>query len=238
MSRKRDGCALKVEGACKSFTMHLQGGARLSVIHDAAFELAAGECVALGGPSGTGKSSLLKMIYGNYLCDRGQILVRRDQDLIDVALAAPRRILDLRRTTFGYVSQFLRVIPRIAALDLVSRAGMEIGMEAAAARTRAAPLLERLNLPSRLWDLPPATFSGGEQQRVNIACGFIGDRPILLLDEPTASLDAVNRRALMDLLLEKKEAGVAVLGIFHDERVRERVVDRVVDVSRFAPTAA
>ena len=108
---------------------------------------------------------------------------------------------------------------------------------ASSAATRARTLLARLNVPERLWTLPPATFSGGEQQRVNIARGFVADHPILLLDEPTASLDARNRAAVVDLIREKKDRGVAILGIFHDEDVRDRVADRIVDVTRFASAA-
>ena len=190
--------------------------------------------MALAGPSGVGKSSVLKMIFGNYRCDAGEILVRHDGERIDVARADPRRILALRRTTLGYVSQFLRAVPRVPAIDVVAEPLIAAGTPREDARTRAGALLARLNVPERLWGLPPATFSGGEQQRVNIARGFLPDLPILLLDEPTASLDAQNRAVVIDLISEKKERGTAIASIVHDDDVRTRTADAVIDITRFA----
>lgn len=229
---------LRLERVSKSFVMHLQDGKVLPVVSGVSLEVAAGECVVLGGPSGAGKSSILKMIYGNYRCDAGRILVRDRDETVDVASAEPRRIVRLRRTTLGYVSQFLRAIPRVSALDLVVAAARDQGVAADEAEARARGLLGQLNVPERLWSLPPATFSGGEQQRVNIARGFVGDHAVLLLDEPTASLDARNRAAVVDLIADKKRSGVALIGIFHDEDVRDRVADRIVDVTAFAAAAA
>ena len=229
---------LHLERVSKSFVMHLQDGKVLPVVSGVSLEVAAGECVVLGGPSGAGKSSILKMIYGNYRCDSGRILVRDRDGTVDVASAEPRRIVRLRRTTLGYVSQFLRAIPRVSALDLVVAAARDQGVAADEAEGRARGLLAQLNVPERLWSLPPATFSGGEQQRVNIARGFVGDHAVLLLDEPTASLDARNRAAVVDLIQTKKRRGVALIGIFHDEDVRDRVADRIVDVTAFAAAAA
>lgn len=225
---------MRLEGVAKTFTMHLRGGAELPIVRDVSFEVAAGECVALGGPSGIGKSSILKMIYGNYRADRGEIWLRDGEEWIDVARAGPRRMLGLRKTAIGYVSQFLRAIPRISALDLVTAAAREAGAAEDDAEARAAALLARLNLPERLWTLPPATFSGGEQQRVNIARGFAAGQPMLLLDEPTASLDAASRDRVVALIAERRDAGTAILGIFHDEAVRRVIADRVIDVARFA----
>jgi alpha-D-ribose 1-methylphosphonate 5-triphosphate synthase subunit PhnL len=229
---------LVLDSVSKSFKLHLREGTELAVVRDVTFSVAPGECVVLGGASGVGKSSLLKIIYGNYRCDAGRILVQDGDEAVDVAAAEPRRILDLRRTTVGYVSQFLRVIPRVSALDVVVAAGCEGGLEADEAATRARHLLGALNLPERLWSLPPATFSGGEQQRVNIARGLIADRPVLLLDEPTASLDARNRAVVVDLIQQKRARGSAIVGIFHDEDVRDAVASRVIDVSQFAARAA
>jgi alpha-D-ribose 1-methylphosphonate 5-triphosphate synthase subunit PhnL len=228
---------LTFEDVAKSFTLHLRGGIVLPVVGDVSFAVEPGECVVLGGPSGAGKSSLLKMAYGNYRCDAGAIRVRDGDAVVDVVRADPRVVLALRARVIAYVSQFLRVIPRVSALDVVEAAGREGGLSEAAARGRAEDLLARLNLPERLWVLPPATFSGGEQQRVNIARGLIADRPILLLDEPTASLDAQNRAVVADLVREKLRAGAGVLGIFHDSEMRDAVATRVVDVTRFAPRA-
>ncbi|RZL66596.1 MAG: phosphonate C-P lyase system protein PhnL, partial [Rhodococcus sp. (in: high G+C Gram-positive bacteria)] len=199
---------------------------------------AGGECVVLGGPSGIGKSSILKMLYGNYAVDAGQILVNHREKIVDIAAADPRTIIEVRRHTMGYVSQFLRTVPRVAAVDVVAEPLVARGIDAAEAKDRAVELLARLNLPRELWSLPPATFSGGEQQRVNIARGFITSHRILLLDEPTASLDATNRRVVIEMIAAKKAEGVAMLGIFHDEEVREAVADRILDVSAFSPRKA
>ena len=225
---------LAVSGVDKTFTMHLQGGQRLPVLHELAFEVRASECVALGGASGAGKSSVLKMVFGNYAVDRGSIVVHGPDGAVDIAAAGPRQVLAARRAAMGYVSQFLHCVPRVAALQIVAEPLIERGATAAEARARAAALLTRLAIPERLWSLPPATFSGGEQQRVNIARGFITELPLLLLDEPTASLDARNRDVVTGLIREKLARGTAILGIFHDTAVRGVVADRVVDVELFA----
>jgi alpha-D-ribose 1-methylphosphonate 5-triphosphate synthase subunit PhnL len=229
---------LFVEGLDKAFTLHLHGGARLPVVAGVSLTVARGECVVLGGPSGVGKSSILKMVYGNYRVDAGRVLLNDDGRFLDVAQASPREIVAARRRIVGYVSQFLRVIPRVATLEIVAAAAREAGLEAEAAKARAASLLMRLNLPERLWGLPPATFSGGEQQRVNIARGFAGDHALLVLDEPTASLDAANRDAVVALIAERRLSGVGFLAIFHDDDVRERLADRLVDVRPFSAREA
>lgn len=229
---------LVVSDVAKSFTMHLRDGIRLPVVSGVSFSVKKGECVVLGGPSGVGKSSILKMLYGNYSVDAGQILIDHQGHLIDIAKAAPRAVLEVRRDTLGYVSQFLRVVPRVSALDVVAEPLMARGVAVSEAREKASGLLSRLNLPEELWQLPPATFSGGEQQRVNIARGFITDHTVLILDEPTASLDARNRAVVVEMIRAKKEAGVALLGIFHDEEVRDAVADRIIDVSAFSPRKA
>jgi alpha-D-ribose 1-methylphosphonate 5-triphosphate synthase subunit PhnL len=228
---------LAVSGVDKTFTMHLQGGQRLPVLTRLAFEVNAGECVALGGVSGVGKSSILKMVYGNYAVSRGSILLRAGGRAVDIAAADPRQVLAARRDTMGYVSQFLRCVPRVAALQIVAEPLLERGVAGQEARDRAAELLARLAIPERLWALPPATFSGGEQQRVNIARGFVTELPLLLLDEPTASLDAGNREVVTGLIRDKRARGTAILGIFHDAEVREAVADRVLQVETFAAAA-
>lgn len=225
---------LEISGVAKSFTMHLRDGIRLDVVKNVAFAVPAGLCVVLGGSSGVGKSSILKMLYGNYGVDSGSILIRHQGHTVDLASADPRTVLEVRRKTLGYVSQFLRVVPRVSAVDVVAEPLVARGVAAAEAREKAETLLSRLNLPHALWSLPPATFSGGEQQRVNIARGFITDHDVLLLDEPTASLDAANRAVVVELIREKKQAGVAILGIFHDLEVRDAVADSILDVSAFS----
>jgi alpha-D-ribose 1-methylphosphonate 5-triphosphate synthase subunit PhnL len=238
MSYLPNRIALSVESVAKGFTLHLHGGKRLPVIEGLSFAVDAGECVVLGGPSGAGKSSVLKMLYGNYLTGAGHILVRHGSDLVDIVGADPRLMIEIRRRTLGYVSQFLRVIPRVPAIDIVVEPALAAGLARPEAMDRAAALLARLNLPERLWSLPPSTFSGGEQQRVNIARGFAGAHSILILDEPTASLDAENREAVVGLIAARKAEGTAFVGIFHDDAVRSRVADRIVDVSRHAQGAA
>ena len=224
-----------VSEVSKSFTMHLRDGIRLPVVENVSFAIKSGECAVLGGPSGAGKSSILKMLYGNYAVDAGQIIVDHHGQLIDLAGASPRAVLSVRRDTIGYVSQFLRTVPRVSALDVVAEPLVSLGEPRERAQERARELLAQLNLPERLWSLPPATFSGGEQQRVNIARGFITPHPVLLLDEPTASLDATNREVVIEMISGKKREGVALLGIFHDADVREAVADTIIDVTEFAP---
>lgn len=228
---------IDVADAQKTFTMHLQGGIELPVVRGVTFHVNPGECVVLSGPSGAGKSSILKMIFGNYRCDSGRIGIRHRGTVIDLATAEPRQILNVRRSTVGYVSQFLRAVPRVATIDVVAEPLIAGGMARVDAQARAGALLHRLNIPERLWQLPPATFSGGEQQRVNIARGFISDLPILLLDEPTASLDAANRAVVVELVAEKKRRGVAMVAIVHDDEIRHLIADRIVDVASFAAAA-
>ncbi|MCK1357715.1 phosphonate C-P lyase system protein PhnL [Bradyrhizobium sp. 199] len=225
---------IDIADARKTFTMHLQGGIQLPVVSGVTFQVNPGECVVLSGPSGAGKSSILKMIFGNYRCDSGRIGIHHRGALIDLAAAEPRQVLNVRRSTIGYVSQFLRAVPRVATVDVVAEPLVAAGMARADAKARAGELLHRLNIPERLWQLPPATFSGGEQQRVNIARGFISDLPILLLDEPTASLDAANRTVVVELVAEKKRQGVAMVAIVHEDEIRHLIADRIVDVTSFA----
>ena len=226
---------LELRNAGKSFTMHLQGGLTLPVVGGVEFSARPGQCVVLAGPSGAGKSSILKMIFGNYRCDTGAILVRDGANVTDIAQAEPRTILALRRTVMGYVSQFLRAVPRVAAVDVVAEGAG--GESREATRASAIALLQRLSIPERIWQIPPATFSGGEQQRVNIARGFLPERPLLLLDEPTASLDAANRATVIELIEEKKRCGTAIVAIVHDDEVRRAIADVEIDVTRFAPAA-
>ncbi|WP_415404354.1 phosphonate C-P lyase system protein PhnL [Tateyamaria sp. SN3-11] len=225
---------IEIENVAKSFVLHNQGSTVIPVMQGASLDVARGECVALIGASGAGKSTLMRMIYGNYTAQAGRIVVGD----VDVASAPPRDILSLRRETLGYVSQFLRVVPRVPTLDVVAEPLRAVGVDEAAAHARARDLLARLNIPERLWGLSPTTFSGGEQQRVNIARGFAHDYPALLLDEPTASLDATNRAVVLGLIEAAKARGAAIVGIFHDEAARAQVCDREVDVSAFAPQAA
>lgn len=225
---------LDVVNAAKSFTLHLHGGVRRPVLANVTFSVAATECVVLAGRSGIGKSSILRMIFGNYRCDTGQIYVRCEGSLVDVAAASPRHVLRLRRCAIAYVSQFLWVIPRVPTLDVVAEPLVLAGFPREEAREKARALLRRLGLAEVLWTVPPATFSGGERQRVNIARAFVQETPLLLLDEPTASLDPGNRETVIELINERRARGAAIVAVVHDDAVRAAIASRIVDVSAFA----
>jgi alpha-D-ribose 1-methylphosphonate 5-triphosphate synthase subunit PhnL len=222
--------SIRTEGLAKEFRLFLQGDVRIPVLEAVDFSVAPGECVALVGPSGAGKSTLMRCLYGNYGAGSGRILLRHAGEVVDLATADARLVREIRRETLGYVSQFLRVIPRVGALDIVAEPLRARGVPENAAKARASALLARLNLPSRLHNLPPSTFSGGEQQRINLARGFAADYPVLLLDEPTASLDPVNRQVVVALVAEAKARGAALIGIFHDTEIRDQVADRLFEV--------
>ena len=221
---------LRIDNLAKTFLLHNQGAKKLPVFQNISFQVKAGECLVLTGASGTGKSTLLRAIYANYLVQSGTINIRHENKWVDLASASPHEVLDIRKKTLGYVSQFLRVIPRISTIDLVCEPLIVQGKLIKPAKTRAKKLLNKLSIPESLWDLPPATFSGGEQQRVNIARTLIQNYPILLLDEPTASLDENNRDAVIELINEARNQGTAIVGIFHDKYVRERVGTEMFNV--------
>lgn len=228
-----------ISGLAKHFRLHKDGETptEIPVFEGLSLDVHPGECVALAGASGVGKSTLMRAIYGNYLPSQGSVSIFHDGVWIDIAACPPRRLLDVRRTTLGYVSQFLRVIPRITTLQLVMEPLLENDVAADVAEARARVILEKLRLPERLWTLPPATFSGGEQQRVNIARSFVSERPVMLLDEPTASLDVDNRETVMELTREALARGAAMVGIFHDADVRDAVATRLFDVASFRNAA-
>lgn len=218
---------IRIEDLTKSFTLHLRGGLVLPVLQGVCLTVSGGECVVLQGPSGAGKSTLIRSIYGNYRPQGGRIMIHHRGDWCDMSRASPREVMQIRRQTLGYVSQFLRVIPRVTTLDIVAEPLLEGGLKPDAARQIAGDMLERLRIPRRLWSLPPSTFSGGEQQRVNIARVFVGNQPILLLDEPTASLDADNRKTVIELINTTRKRGAAILAIVHDPATREAITTRL-----------
>ncbi len=227
---------LKINNVSKNFTLHSQGGIKIPVIQEISLEVEAKESVTLMGPSGSGKSTLMRLIYGNYLCNEGEILVKYNDQWVNLAGADARDILKLRRDTIGYISQFLRVIPRVPTLQIVAEPLIERGATEEEAKEKARELLSLLNIPESLWQLSPVTFSGGEQQRVNIARGFIAPYPLLLLDEPTASLDAGNRKIVIELIQKARTSGSAIVGIFHDEAVRDEVSSRIFNVMNYRST--
>ena len=220
---------LSVSKLEKSFHLYQQNNAHISVLSGVTFEAGSGECVALTGPSGCGKSSLMRMIYGNYRAESGSILIGGTE----LVTADPREVMAIRRNMVGYVSQFLRVLPRIPTIRVVAEPFIRAGGDETEAEHRAGDLLSRLRIPEALWSLSPLTFSGGEQQRVNIARGFVYPYRLLLLDEPTASLDPRNRQTVIELIAEAKLRGAALVGIFHDADVRQAVADCEIDVSTF-----
>jgi alpha-D-ribose 1-methylphosphonate 5-triphosphate synthase subunit PhnL len=221
------GPALEIRGLGKAFTLHVQGGVTLPVLKDVHLTVLPGECVVLADPSGAGKSTLLRAVYGNYLAQAGRILVQHRDRVVDMVGAPPRLVLEIRRYTIGYVSQFLRVIPRVPTDQVVAGPLRARGVPPGEALERARAVLTRLRIPERLWPLSPVTFSGGEQQRVNVARVFVAEYPILLLDEPTASLDAASRLAVVELIGEARRRGAAVLGTVHDAQIRSEVATRV-----------
>lgn len=222
---------LETKNLSKSFTLHNQGHVSYSVLENINLQVDAGECIVLHGASGLGKSTLLRCLYANYLSQSDAIILRDGDEEYHLDKLSQRALIKLRNEKIAYVSQFLRVIPRVPTLEIVMQPMLNRGFSRSDSETRALELLRRLNIPERLWHLSPTTFSGGEQQRVNIAREFTLFRPLMLLDEPTASLDAANRSTVLDLILEAKGSGSAIIGTFHDVKSREIVADRVFDLS-------
>lgn len=210
---------LRVRDLVKNFTLHNRGGVLLAALAGVSLDAHPGECLVLAGPSGAGKSTLLRCVYGNYLAESGSIRVAGTE----LVGADHRTVQALRRTTIGYVSQFLRAVPRVPAREVVAEPLLRRGVTRDEALAQADGLLDDLGIPPALRALPPATFSGGEQQRVNLARGFAAEYPLMLLDEPTSALDAANRRRVVGLIEAAKKRGCAVVGVFHDEDMAEAV---------------
>lgn len=221
---------IDVQGLSKTFTLHNQGGLALKVLDNIDLKVERATCTVLHGESGAGKSTLLRTLYANYLANEGAVNIRHQGQMMNLATANSRELMEFRRITVGYVSQFLRVIPRVSTLDVVKQPLKERGIDDDQAQERAVELLSKLNIHPRLWGLAPGTFSGGEQQRVNIARGFIHPYPVLLLDEPTASLDRKNSAVVVDLIQQALQQGTTVVGIFHDSAIRELVADHIFEM--------
>ncbi|MDY7024178.1 MAG: phosphonate C-P lyase system protein PhnL [Cyanobacteriota bacterium] len=214
---------LKAEKISKSFTLHHQGGICFSVLKRVSLKLKPGEGIALSGKSGSGKSTFMRSLYGNYRVDSGSIWINHQKKWLDLTQLEPHELLEVRQKTIGYVSQFLRVIPRVAALDIAAEPLLELGVDPNKAYEKVKQLFIRMNLPERLWSLSPTTFSGGEKQRVNLVRALSVDYPILLLDEPTSALDQRNSQAVVQLLKERQAQGSALIGIFHDLEIRNQI---------------
>ncbi|HET6452584.1 MAG TPA: phosphonate C-P lyase system protein PhnL [Spirochaetia bacterium] len=223
---------IRVQGLTKTFHMHVRGGAVLPAFQDVSFHVNPGEFVGISGPSGSGKSSLLKCLYRTYLPSRGEIWYT-DGDSVTRNLASEDEhvIISLRRQEIGYVSQFFPVIPRVSALDTIANGMVARGFDRTESEERARSLLARLGISRSLWDMFPSTFSGGEKQRLNIIHAVITSPRLLLLDEPTASLDAESAREAVALITEMKQQGTAMIGVFHDRALLGRLSDRVLEMS-------
>jgi alpha-D-ribose 1-methylphosphonate 5-triphosphate synthase subunit PhnL len=231
---------LSVRKLCKTFLVHVQQ-TTIPAIRDLSFDVSAGSIAALTGPSGAGKSSILKCIYRTYLPSSGMMLFRKavdngPEDGIDLASIAELHMAELRAQDIGFVTQFLHCLPRKSALDVVAEPLIQQRVDRNRAHERAAMLLEHLSIPKRLWNLAPATFSGGEQQRINIARGFVRQNRLLLLDEPTASLDPASAERVLELIERARDAGSAIIAIWHDRAIVERLANTTVAVEP-APAA-
>lgn len=234
---------LTVEHLDKTFDMHVLDDRRVVGLDDVSFTVDHGEFLAVVGESGSGKSSLLKCIHRTYEPSGGRILYHGAHETVDLATCSDRTVISLRGEAIGYTSQFLDEIPRVTARDVVARPLREQGMAVQTARDRATMLLDRLGLPEALWDAYPATFSGGERQRVNLAQAIAPKPRLLLLDEPTSALDPETRAAAIDLLREYRDTETTIIGVFHNRDVIEAVADRVIvldkaRVERIVPVEA
>jgi alpha-D-ribose 1-methylphosphonate 5-triphosphate synthase subunit PhnL len=221
---------LKIEGLEKHFHLHEQDKLIPSCAN-VNLEVRAGQLTALVGPTGAGKSSVLKCIYRTYRPSAGRIrFCTADGHEIDLADVSEHRMLELRKREIGFVTQFLHCLPRKVASDVVAEPLLLRNQPRERARAQATDLLAALSIPARLWNVPPTTFSGGEKQRVNLARGLVARPRLLLLDEPTASLDPKTTERVVAILQELKQEGVAMLAIFHQPGLVERLADRVVNL--------
>uniref|UniRef100_UPI004048C17B phosphonate C-P lyase system protein PhnL n=1 Tax=Aliarcobacter sp. TaxID=2321116 RepID=UPI004048C17B len=224
---------LEVKNLNKTFTVHTRGSIEVKGFENINLSVKQGEFLSLYGPSGAGKSSILKTLFRTYTTTSGNIIFHKDNGItIDIANASESEILNLRKSEIGYVSQFLQILPRISAVDVVSEQLIFKGESQEIARQKAKEMLDYLSIREELFDLSPLTFSGGEQQRVNIAKGIIAPKSLLLLDEPTASLDRTNTMKVVEKLKELKTQGVAMVGIFHDLEAMEIISNNIYKLER------
>jgi alpha-D-ribose 1-methylphosphonate 5-triphosphate synthase subunit PhnL len=222
---------LGVRRLAKTFTLHGLDGKSIVGCEDVGFRVERGSCLAITGPSGAGKSTVLKCIYRTYLPTDGRIVYRpANGEPVDLTRADDRTVLRLRATEIAYVPQFLRAVPRVPALDIVAEGAVLAGAPFEAARQAAAEILARLHLPRELWDAYPASFSGGERQRVSVARACLLQPRLLLVDEPTASLDPETKRDVVELLGELKATGTGIVAILHDREVVEHLADDVLQM--------
>ncbi|WP_409342836.1 phosphonate C-P lyase system protein PhnL [Paenibacillus sp. MBLB4367] len=231
---------LTIEHLSKSFTLH-NLNKQIKAIDDVSFFLKEGEFVGITGKSGSGKSTVLRCIHRTYLPQAGHIWYHSKRfGTIDLAHASERTIIDLRKYEIGYVSQFLNVMPRTTARELVRHAIVEMGHEAAFAERETESMLDHFELDRSLWDSYPATFSGGEKLRLNIARAMVKRPRLLLLDEPTASLDHASKIKVKMLIEQLMKEGTTMLGIFHDLAFMQNLCNREYQIrdGRFVVAAA
>ena len=218
---------LKIENLSKTFTMHVGNEKTIECLDSIDISIGEGQMAAIIGPSGAGKSSLLKCVYGTYLSTLGNIYYTdRSGETHNLANIDLQTMRMLRINEIGYVSQFFHVIPRIAAIDILCEPLINRGVSLEDAQSRAKELLHKVGIPESLWNMYPSTFSGGEKQRLNIIYGIITKPRLLLLDEPTASLDPKSKASVLELIKELKEQGSIILGVFHDYEAMKTVADK------------
>lgn len=224
---------LEVKNLNKTFKVHTQGGIEVKGFENINLTLKQGKFLSLFGPSGSGKSSILKTLFRTYTATKGNIIFYKNNgSKIDIANACESEILKLRKDDIGYVSQFLQILPRVSAVDIVAEQLISKGESKEISRTKAKEMLDYLAIKEELFDLSPLTFSGGEQQRVNIAKGIIAPKSLLLLDEPTASLDKTNTMKVVEKLKLLKKQGIAMIGIFHDLEAMETISDNIYKLKK------
>lgn len=221
---------LSMKNVTKDFVIHNQGGIKITPIKDITFEVKRNEIFCLTGQSGTGKSTILKMIYGAYRVTKGNIYLKINGEKYNISDCQIYEILEIRKKYISYISQFLQILPRTTALQYVSAPLLEKRADKKEAEEKAKEMLSFFNIKKKLFNLSPLSFSGGEQQRVNIARGLIENKPLLLLDEPTASLDVKNKERVIKKIKQYKENGGTLIGIFHDEKLKKELSDRIFDV--------
>lgn len=223
---------ISVSNLTKRFVMHLLNEKIIRGCSNISFDLYKGELLGITGPSGVGKSSILKCLYRTYIPTEGKILYNSElEGMVDLASAPDDIIIKLREKEIAHVTQFLHTIPRVTALDLIAEELTNKGIPENEAILETRSLLAEMRIAEDLWDAYPSTFSGGEQQRINIAKSFISKPRLLLLDEPTASLDSKSRDIVVKLIKKLKNSGTTIVGIFHDIETMKMVADKVLDVS-------
>ena len=225
---------IELKNVNKKFILHNQKGTVLNVLKNINLEIKTGECIALVGKSGIGKSTFLKMLYGNYLPSSGEINIYNNNK-INIVNSLEHQIINLRKYLIGYVSLFLRVLPRVPTIEIVSDTLKQQSLFDEHSLIKIKKLLSELNIQESMWNLSPLTFSGGEQQRVNLAKTLIGNYSILLLDEPTASLDDINKSIVIDMIKSKLKKNVTIIVIVHDNKIRNEICTREINLEKYIP---